>query len=828
MKKLILILFLIPRILFAEGIGVGLNGARLEQLTRESTIFELSADVMDPNTDNLLNISGFNKLLHTESLDNAAWGKVNVTVSADSVPGPGGSLAELLTPTAADSYIQQGTAAINPRQEHICQFDIRTPSGTATFDISIYNNGHVTRRAYRTITATQYWATYEVRGGVLAGDGELECTIGGNNSWSVGENIYATRARVAKVIVKHVGKYHKVDGVSQAGLDHVGPGAAVDVEKSILQDTDGNRYQTINFVQPLDYFLLFQDALNIFDEDHTITLVMKNDISKFAPSIFSFGFRGTDGINIIQDGIGSIQACYSGAAGEICVDDFGTEVFESIYQITRESGIVTIYTNGNAGVGVDVTGYGDDTTADLYLGQDGNFIDYWEGSLTYLRVDTEALSLEELRRDRMKIHGMDIGYPVYPTIVSRDSIAACEYHINGFEYVGVDEPRVYGEGGGLLIEGERTNYIIRSDAFGLWDSTAGISVTSNYDTFITGLVTADRVIAESTVDYVYEDIPAGAVAGDSFAFSIYAKCCDISHELAFGWLNGLPEDRYSSGVWANGLPDEYNTDYTPWTYPCSMYMRIDETGTANTSSATYTTLSATEYQRFDVTLNAVGGGTGDIRVIVQPGNAATYVNGLCLGGAVLEEGTFASTLIQTSGAVATRYADIIYTDINTTNTNRRVLPDSICPTCTSTEVTISFEAKCVFNSSADIGTSRTLMSISPPAGASNLFYVFIDNAGRTGFNFYDSASALHRGRTAADPVDFDVWNKYKAYIDVSDLSTMYFELNDSAAGVAYVGNAGTATLDTIGSSIKYGRLYNAVGDGSYCKIRNLRIQPSAF
>jgi hypothetical protein len=831
MKKLIILLILlITATSYSRGLDIGMKGARQEQLTRESTLIEISADDITPASGNLVNISDPNKLIYTEDFSNAAWVKTSVTVTADAVKGPNGTLADLLTPGAADSYVEQDAANVAALERHVCQFDLRTTSGYSTIDISIYDNGHANRRAYKTIVVGPTWATYRVTGEVYAADAAFECTIGGNSSWSTGEDIYAVRARTAKILPQNPGAYHAVGATSESTLETLVNGGTLAMSDSVLQMKTGNRYETIVFRSPMYYSLAHNDSMNIFDTDHTITMVLKNDQLSLATSIVSYGTLGTSGINIVQDAVGSIQACYSKTPlPDVCVADGVHSTHESIYQIVRESNLVTIYVDGMIGMATDVTNMGTDPATNFYIGQNGGGVNFWEGSFTYLRIDKEALNLEELNKDRMKLQGLDTGYPAAPLTVDRNSYAYCDYKFGNIDSVEEDVPRICGEGGGLLTEGERTNYAPRSDSMASWSATAGIAVTSDYDTFITGESTADRVIADSQTDYIYQDTVSGIVNGDNFTFSVYAKCCDISHELAFAWADGLPANRSGTSGWADGLPDKYNEDYSPWTYPCAIRLGVDETGTANTVNTTYTTVSTSGYQRFDANIVGVGGGTGDVRVRLYAGNGATYPNGLCLGGAMLERGTFASTLINTGATSAVRLSDTIYQSLTIASINRKVLPDSICSTCNAKRLTLEFDAKCVFDSSADIGSSRYLMALAPPAGVNNLFYVSIDSSGRVVFAFYDSTGTLHQARSAANPVVFSNWNRYKVYMDTVDLASLSLLVNGSVpAGIAYTANSGIATLNLAGAFLNFGKLYQVATDASFCKIRNLKLQPEAF
>jgi hypothetical protein len=125
-----------------------------------------------------------NLLTYSEQFDNAAWTNSTVTVAANNVTAPDGTLtADRLTATGADSYLRQGinvTSGVN----YTLSVYLRADAPTT---ISIYCLNPVTAQVCNVTTSWQQFSL------VVAPSitGSVNWQIGGGSSFSTGEIIYA-------------------------------------------------------------------------------------------------------------------------------------------------------------------------------------------------------------------------------------------------------------------------------------------------------------------------------------------------------------------------------------------------------------------------------------------------------------------------------------------------------------------------------------------------------------------------------------------------------------------------------------------------------------
>ena len=191
---------------------------------------------------------------------------------------------------------------------------------------------------------------------------------------------------------------------------------------------------------------------------------------------------------------------------------------------------------------------------------------------------------------------------------------------------------------GLLIEEARTNYVTYSEAFdnAAW-TKASVTVSANATTAPDGTLTADKVFKDNTTAQasiqvfggVFGSVPVGATT-----YSFYAKAAEYD-TLGFTLYN--PTD----GHVANGSADLTNGTVVVFDGTIGIenagngWWRISGSGTPTvTSNGLYIyPKDSTSYQ-------------GD-------GSSGIYV-----WGAQVEAGSFATSYIPTSGATATRSADI--------------------------------------------------------------------------------------------------------------------------------------------------------------------------
>lgn len=191
-----------------------------------------------------------------------------------------------------------------------------------------------------------------------------------------------------------------------------------------------------------------------------------------------------------------------------------------------------------------------------------------------------------------------------------------------------------GESLGLLIEEQRTNLALQSEAFGTtWGATRSF-VTTNILVGPDGTLTADKVYENTTASnshYVAQTI--SLTSGTSYTFSVYAKAGErtqVRLRVDGTAMFANAQFNLSSGVVSSGTGTITNVG-NGW-YRCSVTGTSDLTGSNTVAIYLLDGSGATNY-------------TGD------------GYSGLYVWGAQLEAGAFATSYIPTTAASATRQAD---------------------------------------------------------------------------------------------------------------------------------------------------------------------------
>ena len=140
------------------------------------------------NTENLLTFS--------EQFDNAVWAKTGVTITANSVNSPTGTLtADLVTPTISDAKFTQGfipTSAI----QHNFSIYLRSSTGSSFSTVlRITRDSPFSNVANTVITVTTEWQRFDLTFTTLDTTTH-QATIGGASTLSTGENLYAWGAQL--------------------------------------------------------------------------------------------------------------------------------------------------------------------------------------------------------------------------------------------------------------------------------------------------------------------------------------------------------------------------------------------------------------------------------------------------------------------------------------------------------------------------------------------------------------------------------------------------------------------------------------------------------
>lgn len=794
--QLVLLLFSPP--LWAGGLQASFESSRFSGLTRESTIAEYWGDVTGANV--LIDHSGENNMTYTEDFSNAAWTKTNVTVTADQVLGPEGSNADLLTPTAADSYVYQDDAGAAAGETHTCAWDIRSVVGNVNLSIHAYNQAHGAIRGTEAITVTPYWRRYSIQGVLVAGDTAVGCTIGGNTTWNTGENLYAVRASSQENDQWRTGPgvYHPVlVAVTKPALDlaqNNNPTAArvhlqMQGNKGPAREYDGTNQ---------DYRLAHDPAINVFDTSHTMTFAVLQDIGAAGfDRIFSHDDGANGGIDVYSANLASWRVRYRAAGGgTITVDGPASVTNDGLLhfvQVVRDGNDVTVYLDGTPGATVDVTGYGDDVAAVIYLGSNNaNFLD---GQISYTAIRSRALSDDELAEEREMLWGVTSNWSDVNQFSFSRSTTAMKTFSNAYEntypshsmdLVPANVPRVTD---GLSIESQTTQLHGLTEEFQTWTETGTCAVTANNYVAPNGTLTAD--LLDNT----------GGVNTDR-------------RSINTANLGSLTGRDFTASVWIRAAT------------PHNVTLRLFENPAVG-NVAIQTFYATTEWQRFDISGTAAGGGDGTLSSLLYPGENGVATGAAHFWAANLTETTFATSYIPNAGVATsqvTRTADDMTIQPVEPGTNNRILADTYNAAGPASKLTVYLEVKCQWSSSADIGTTREFFEISGNAGTAsgtrNRVILQVHNAGLVQAFLRDDADVDYSIASAVDVVDYSEWFSIRFVIDFTDLSRMELWINESSIGNG--GNSGTASFDTISTMIRVGQRYST-GIDAHCHFRSLRI-----
>lgn len=258
---------------------------------------------------------------------------------------------------------------------------------------------------------------------------------------------------------------------------------------SALQGQDGNRLVGRDSSGASAYYSLAHAAwMNMFSADFTITIVSASASNGCV--LLAHGLEATSGIYMQSETAGircrlSKSGSYATLANtSIALNDNRQHVI----QVVRRSGIGTVYVDGVAGTPVSVATYGIDGSATLYmLAYDGSGN---AGSVTYCRLDAEALSDARLAYEQQILSGIAAGTTWGPSMdFSRAGTAYQTYGDGTMALRSSGMPRV---GDGVLIEGAATNLFNSQRDLSGWNFQYGTN-TANQGTGPDGTVYLDKL-----------------------------------------------------------------------------------------------------------------------------------------------------------------------------------------------------------------------------------------------------------------------------------------------------------------------------------------------
>lgn len=787
------------------GLQASFTSSRHSGLTRESTVTEYWGDVTGANV--FVDHSGENNMTYTEDFSNAAWTKSNVTVTADQVRGPEGSSADLLTPSAADSYLYQDDAGSAAGETHTCAFDLRSVIGNVNLSIHVYSETHTAIRGTETITVTPYWRRYSVQGVLIAGDTDIGCTIGGNTTWSTGENIYAVRASSQENDEwrTNLGIYHPVLAATTKPDHDLAPTNAPTAGRSHLQAA-GNKgpAREFNGVNQ-DYRKADHASLDVWDGDHTITILHLASADD-SGVIFSHGAFNIDGVYIQRDQANDrMDAVYSSGGSAVTVQGSAgasTVGYYHILQVVRSGNTVNVCMDGVCGANYDVTGEGVNPARSLYMGNYNGAGSFWDGQIAYFRVDTDALSVDERAVDREALLGIATNWSsVNAWSFSRSTTAYKTfsnkyenmYPMHSMDLVAANHPRVSGQGGGVLIEGQVTQLHGLTEAFNSWTQGGICVVTANDYIAPNGTLTADELdnTGGANLDRRFlVTANLGDLTGRDFTFSVWVRA-DTPHDIE---------------------------------------ILFSEVGVAFISNVVF--YATNEWQRFVIGGTAVGGGAGTIRAEVFPGDRGVSTGVAHFWGANLTETTFATSYVPNPGVATsqvTKTADDMGMEVHPAGTNEIVLADEFCATCAANKLTIYGEWKAEWSSVTDIGgVARRLVSIGEAGSLIDTVDMIVNSDGRVIIFLYDNGGTTRWIRSAVH-TSYDEWFTVQAVIDFADLSRSELWVDEVVDHNSDSNMTGTAIFDTTDCLIRIGSNRTGTVDGfnwtKSLRVNNQEIRP---
>lgn len=303
-----------------------------------------------------------------------------------------------------------------------------------------------------------------------------------------------------------------------------------------FQDSSGRRYIGRAFDgSGMRYSVAHHADFNMFDANHTVTLVVLASSSGAGTDGLFGHFDANGGMEVELSGTNYMM--YYGKAGGlyVLVNNAGTYRDDKyhVVQIVRESDYAIVYVDGVAGTKTSVSGYGLSATATLDIGASSGGFTPWLGNVLYVRADAEALSLDRLNYERNQILGIgprsgtaDFGLRASSTDYdfSRTSTASLRYSDGSMSTFGTGMPRVGGDGGGVLIEGQSTNLALQSQ-------TLNVATWVPLDTYY------DR----TPVVGDYEACLGASSTGATVLTGHYGKRLWLSTTYGTGWVEQTPD-----------------------------------------------------------------------------------------------------------------------------------------------------------------------------------------------------------------------------------------------------------------------------------------------
>lgn len=565
-------------------------------------------------------------------------------------------------------------------------------------------------------------------------------------------------------------------------------------KQSVFENTSRNRSVGRYVDRDWHYYSkVHHDTFNIFDGNHTITVKFSRDPSSGTRTLFSHG-TDADGITV-QSTASTVSAIYGAATGSttasltgLSLDDFSSRVV----QITRLSNNVQVCVSGSCSSNTDVTGKGTDASRTFYVGADNALAALHDGSIEYLKIDNEDTGSTQREKDLSILRGLPRG-----ATFTRTSSA---YRKHGDNILQLDGPNVVGaisSQNGIMIEPQSANNLTYSTNFSVTWTKVRSSVTRDP-------TESGPIPGQLTYIWSEDNTPASSHAivhpaatvtnGVKYTYSVYAK----------------PINRDWIVIQNQASPNAY----------VSFNVRNGKVGSATNATGSIS-LSTNGFYKCSMTYTTAATANSLQLSIGEADNDWSFDGlnqpSLYIQQAQAELGSIAtSPIVTTTSAPVTRTADALSWTALKSN-----LPTMICPTCTAKKLHMSIDIKCPFETLSAPGENRYIFTLGSAASANNQVQFYISSSGRLYSLFNDSSGTTHSAYSGVDAVPLIDWVNLDMSFDTTDLSSHIFKINGSSAGVTYIGNTGTGTLDLTGLNAQFGSRIGGQVDG--CYHRNLKL-----
>ena len=386
----------------------------------------------------LQDLSGCNLLVQSEDFG-TTWTTTRASVSTDAIKNPvdGELTADAINEdsTAASTHlVSQGSVALVAGTTYTASVDVRPElrtwiaffitgdSATQYCDVGNCATGNTSsafsptarriddewcRCSMSWTAATTANRTLEIY--IAEGNGDI--TFDGLNQTSL--YLFGAQVREQRNVVHtNPGRYIATEAANKPWHDLAPNNAPVTIQGD-FQRSDGNRITGRNLTNASTqyYSKADHDSLDIFDEDHTVTMSYVTKVGAPAvQGILTKGVFQTAGMYIFDNvGVDKIVARYNKAGAlqdtEISITNVDDGLLR-IIQVIRSSNVATLYKDGTAGTPMNVSTYGIDNANSLYLGSLNGGANPADAKIYYTHIQRRALSPDELASQREQLWGI--------------------------------------------------------------------------------------------------------------------------------------------------------------------------------------------------------------------------------------------------------------------------------------------------------------------------------------------------------------------------------------------------------------------------------------